>query len=40
LESLGGRLGIGIHLLHQDILRATSEVGAIRRLVRQAKGGE
>lgn len=40
LESLGSRLGIGIHLLHQDILRATSEVGAIRRLVRPVKGGE
>lgn len=38
LEKFGSELGIAIHLLHQDILRATSEVGAIRRLVRQ--GGQ
>ncbi len=40
LETLGNQLQIAIHLLHQDILRATSEVGAIRRLVRQAKEGD
>ena len=39
LQALGSKLGIDAHLLHQDILRATSEVGAIRRLVRQARGG-
>ncbi len=32
-------LDIDLHLLHQDILRATSEVGAIRRLVRRSQGG-
>ncbi len=35
LDKLGEELGIEIHLLHHDILRATSEVGAIRRMVRQ-----
>lgn len=35
LEKLGNELEIDIHLLHQDILRATSEVGAIRRMVQQ-----
>ncbi len=39
LEELGNQLGVETHVLHQDILRATSEVGAIRRLVRQTKGG-
>ncbi len=34
LAPLGKKLGVAVHLLHQDILRATSEVGAIRRLVR------
>ncbi len=34
LETLGARLGLTLHLLHQDILHATSEVGAIRRWVR------
>ncbi|MBN2700686.1 MAG: ACT domain-containing protein [Methylothermaceae bacterium] len=31
---IGAGLGVAVHLLHRDILRATSEVGAIRRLVR------
>ncbi len=35
LQNFGERQGIAIHLLHRDILRATSEVGAIRRMVRQ-----
>ncbi|MCX8049511.1 MAG: ACT domain-containing protein [Methylohalobius sp.] len=38
LEALACELGIDLHLLHQDILRATSEVGAIRRLVRRTQG--
>ncbi len=38
LEDLSNRLAMETHLLHQDILRATSEVGAIRRLVRRMKG--
>jgi predicted amino acid-binding ACT domain protein len=40
LETIGEELKINIHLLHQDILRATSEVGAIRRLVRLAPEGK
>lgn len=40
LETIGEELKISIHLLHQDILRATSEVGAIRRLVRLAPEGK
>ncbi|GAB6068361.1 amino acid-binding protein [Methylothermus subterraneus] len=39
LEALGQELKIQLHLLHQDILRATSEVGAIRRLVRLGAEG-
>lgn len=33
LPALAERLGVDLHLLHRDILRTTSEVGAIRRLV-------
>jgi glycine cleavage system transcriptional repressor len=34
LAALGEELNLNLHLLHQDILRATSEVGAIRRLIK------
>lgn len=39
LAAIGSELRVAVHLLHRDILRATSEVGAIRRLVRAGRAG-
>lgn len=39
LATIAGELDVVAYLLHQDLLRATSEVGAIRRLVRRAQKG-
>ncbi|GIX05811.1 MAG: amino acid-binding protein [Candidatus Poribacteria bacterium] len=40
LEAICSELGINAYLLHQDIFHATSEVGAIRRLVRRPSRGD
>ncbi|MBM3214222.1 amino acid-binding protein [Candidatus Poribacteria bacterium] len=39
LEALGEELGLRVHLQHEDIFRATSEVGAVRRLVTHRRSG-
>lgn len=39
LAAIASELDVAAYLLHQDILRATSEVGAVRRLVRRSRGG-
>ncbi len=37
LAAIGEQLKVAVYLLHQDLLRATSEVGAVRRLLRGGK---
>ena len=39
LEELGAEIDLRAHLVHGDIFRATSEIAAVRRLVRPASRG-
>ena len=39
LEALGAEIELRAHLVHEDIFRATSEIAAVRRLVRPADHG-
>ncbi|MBT3265856.1 hypothetical protein HN371_01830 [Candidatus Poribacteria bacterium] len=39
LEELGAEIDLRAHLVHEDIFRATSEIAAVRRLVRPADRG-